>query len=539
MKMTMTRALAMLLSLILVFSASSCGGSESAPNENTGNSSGSSDDSPAGDTGGAPPVSSPDAPAKDTLRVAVSGDNGTLDPVGMGGSGGFLNIALTYMEPLWDTNGDMERVYVLAEGLDAVSPTQYTIHLREGVTFSNGNPFTADDVIFTFNLYKNNPNRSFYLQAVDMDNTKKIDEYTVDLRFAYPHVAQIGMMTQTLIVDAESYDAADFAVHPIGTGPYRVTEYIVGSHTNVEARADHWNGEPAIRHIEFKVLNEDSQKVTALETGTVDVAGVPTQDIVFVKDLPGYVVHEAPSILCGDIGFNMSENSVFASRDARLAVIHAIDKQAIINLAYSGYGYPAEYPFTKHMIDWEDRFAYMGEAYKDSYNVELAREYAESAGIVGATVRIITNGSSEYVTTAEILQAQLKEVGINAEINNYDAASYFEVAFDTTMFDISVYCTATPALMIADIIWTTIAFSDSGWAGPEYDRFMELGAPLMGIDDAQERSGIIYEMLKIWTDVNPTYGTVETIGATAVARDIQGVEFWSIGDVRYQDWSFA
>jgi peptide/nickel transport system substrate-binding protein len=521
MKTNIRRAFSLLLLLTLLLSAAACGGND------------------GGDISTATPDGNTDAAdTKDTLRVAVSGDNGTLDPVGMGGSGGFLNIALTYMEPLWDTNGDMERVFVLAESLDAISPTQYTIHLREGVTFSNGNPFTADDVIFTFNLYKNNPNRSFYLQSVDMEKTKKADDYTVEMFFTAANVAQITMMSQTLIVDAESYDAEDFAVHPIGTGPYSVTEYVVGSHTNVEARTDYWDGEPAIKYIEFKVLNEDAQKVTALETGTVDVASIPSQDIEFVKTLSNYTVREAQSILCADIGFNMSSNSVFASKDARYAVIHAIDRQAIINLAYNGYGYPAVYPFTKHMIDWEDRFANMSEAYDDSYNVELAREYAEKAGIVGATVKIITNGASEYITTAEIIQSQLKEIGVSAVINNYDAASYFEVAFDTTMYDISVYCTATPALMIADIVWTTIAFSDSGWAGPEYDRFIELGAPLMGIDDASERSDIIYEMLQIWTDINPTYGTVETVSATAIAKDIKGVEFWSIGDVRYQDWSF-
>jgi peptide/nickel transport system substrate-binding protein len=514
MKTTTKRILALLLMLVMVLSAASCG--------KTG------DDA---DNGG--------AEGKTTLRVAVSGDNGTLDPVGMGGSGGFLNIALTYMEPLWDTNGDMDRVYVLAESLDTISPTQFTIHLREGVTFSNGNPFTADDVIFTFNLYKNDPNRSFYLQSLDMDTTVKIDDYTIDMHFLAANVAQINMMTQTLIVDAESYDAEDFAVNPVGTGPYVVTDYVVGSHTNVAARDDWWGGTPGIQVIEFKVLNEDSQKVTALETGTVDVASIPSQDIEFVKTLAGYTVREAPSILCGDIGFNLSENSVFASKDARYAVIHAIDKQAIINLAYNGYGKPTDYPFTVNMIDYEDRFSHLGEAYTDSYNVELAKEYVAKAGIEGATIRIITNGSSEYVTTAEVLQSQLKEVGINAVINNYDAASYFEVAFDNTMYDISVYCTATPALMIADLIYTTITFGSSGWTGPEYDRFMEIGSGLMGTMDDAARNDMIYEMMQIYTDINPTYGTVETVSATAVSKNLQGVEFWSIGDVRYQDWSFA
>ena len=179
--------------------------------------------------------------------------------------------------PLYDYTAEGERFWVLATGMDYVSDIQYTLHIREGVTFSNGNTLDANDVLFT--MIKNNEDPQFYLnvKAVDFEKTSVIDDYTIDLWYTAFNASQEIGMSQMVILDSESYDPETMSLNPVGTGPYIVTDYVVNSHVTVEARDDYWGDVPAIKTINFKTLNEDSQRVNALETGDVDMASIPIQ----------------------------------------------------------------------------------------------------------------------------------------------------------------------------------------------------------------------------------------------------------------------
>jgi peptide/nickel transport system substrate-binding protein len=532
--MKKTKAAVILLCVIMLCALAAC------------NNGGAVSDTGAPAAGAASPDSTPDspesaAPGRDTLYAAVSQDGGTLDPIGM--SGNWLNIIPCYMEPLWNYKENFEIEWHLATGYDQVGPTQYTVHIREGVTFSNGNPLTADDVLFTFQLSKDAPNRAMTVSEVDFEKTRAIDEYTIDLHLNIPIIGRMVRLGQVFITDAESYDPVDFSLHPVGTGPYVVTEYLVNSHVYMQALENYWGERPAIENIQFRVLNEASQQVNALETKTVDVSTIPSSDIAYVEGLSGYDVKFYKTGGCTQVLFNVNEASVFSSLEARYAVCHAIDRQAIADIVYDGYVDVADNPVSMATSDYEPRFGNLDDTYAIGYDPALARQYAESSGLAGKEISIMTNGAPEYVAMAEIIQAGLRGIGVTVVINNYDQATLRATyRSDPSFYDICLYYTQNPYMTTYNTLYNSAALSeilmaDGAWEG--LDRFNELGADYVYMADDQERQEALYEMIQIFTKACPWYGVSDLTIATAYSTDLRGIELYDLGGVIYHKLSFA
>jgi peptide/nickel transport system substrate-binding protein len=539
MKSTVKKSLMLLLYAIMIMALASCAGE-------------SSDESPGPDTDDAANVSenenentnTPDDASEDTtsekdsLNVAVSLDSGTLDPIGVSGQGGFLNVVLTYMEPLVDYRQGAIPDYTLATGIDEVSDVQYTVRLREGVTFNNGNPFTAEDVLFSMSREKDHPTRMLDVQFVDFEKTKVVDDHTLDLWFTMYTPMNLIKMSQLMIVDAESFDEGTMSTNPVGTGPYAVKDYVVNSHVTVEARDDYWGDKPATKTINFKCLNETSQVTNALETGDVDYASISSGDAKYVESLGPYLLETVNPGFSACAFFNMTEDGPLGSKDARDAVSYAIDRESIVEVAYHGYATPVSWPISESVVDYEDRFANMYDTYSTGYNLDKARELAEKSGLVGKTVRIVTNGAEQFVTAAEIIQADFLEIGVTAEIINYDQATYFSILLDASKYEIALYATSSPSMLAVDIFANYPAFFIVGWNDAERSAYSEKGQDALITSDEQARREKLYGLVEDFYKYIPWYGVCDASTVVAVSKEIKGFEWWLAGDVRYQDWSF-
>lgn len=518
MNKNMKKVLALLLCCLMLFALTACGGGK---NNGASNAEGNNAEGIVS--------------TKDTLKVAITGDSGTLVPSKIMGS--FVGIVRQYMEVLVDYKDDGTPVWVLATGIDEVSTSKWIIHCREGVTFSNGNKFDANDVWFTFEYYLNDPMGANFLSCLDLENSKIVNDYTIELALKSYSMQQMGSLSQIYILDAESFDADDFVMHPVGTGPYVVTDYVINSHVYLEANENYWGEKAKIQNLHYKVFNEDAQMINALQSGTVDVCAVPLQDVEFAKTLSDYDIHTYYNVFAPTISFNMSENSIMSNLDARLAVCFAADRQAMADLAYFGYATVLDYPVSQHCLDYEDRLANLTPVYSVGHDIDKAKEYAEKAGLVGKEIVVITNGGSAYVTEAEILQANLKEIGVTVKINNYDAATYMSVSSDPTMYDISLYAVASPqgyavGMMYEYVMWGAAQYGT--WEN--YNAYLELGAAAVATSDEKERADMLLEMSKMFEEGLLWYGICDQMSALAINKDLGGVEIWNSGGMRYVDW---
>jgi peptide/nickel transport system substrate-binding protein len=507
----------LIMVIVMVFTLAACGSKTPAPA------------APAGGAG-----------ARDTLNVGVFLDTGTLDPVFMTGHGLYLSALRTYCEPLWEYDFDTgERQWVLATAFEPITDTHYTLKIREGVTFSNGNPLTAEDVLFSFTINAADARAYINVKAIDIEKTNVVDDYTLDVWYTAYNPSQEPGIPMMLIVDAESYDQATYSDNPVGTGPYVVEDYVVNNRLTVERRDDYWGEKPTIKTINFKCLGELSQRVNGIETGDIDFAMVSAGDIDYLESLGtvGTKVLYGGSSLAAV--YNMGDSNPLGSVEARQAVSYAINRQAIVDVAYSGHADIVDWGASNHLIEMQDRYLNMTDWYTDSYNIEKAKQLAEQSGLVGKTIRIVTNGEANYITAAEVIQNGLEEIGVDAKIVNYDQAAYFSFLMSSdNEYDIAINTPAGPGNQPCDVFGNYPVFVPQDWSGPDREKYLALSEKANSTYDLEEREDLVYEMLLQFNEHLLWYGLCEDPNIYAFNNELKNIKYTTIGNILYQYITF-
>ncbi|NMA24879.1 MAG: ABC transporter substrate-binding protein [Clostridiales bacterium] len=475
-----------------------------------------------------------DANETRVLNISLTDDCGTLNP--MHSSGSFVSVTYAFYEPLWDLTPSGEKIWLLATSYESVSEIEYKLTIREGVKFANGNPLTADDVMFTMKLCKEDPRFYLNVKAIDFEKTKVTGPYTMDVWYTNYDVTQEPNMLQMLIYDEESYDDEYMSNHTIGTGPYIVTDYVVNSHITAERNENYW-GEPAkIKTIRFKVISESAQVVNALETGDIDIASTVTvADASYIESL-GHTVDKAWGGYSHTAYFSF--NGPLATKEARWAVSYAMDREAMNKVMFDGASTVPKNPCSVHMIDYEERFDNLTDYYKTGYNLEKAKEYAEKSGLVGKTLKIITNGWEIYNDAALVLQQSLKQIGVEATITPLDQATYFGALMDETGFDIGFYFASSPCMLAADALANYPDFIPLGWKGESREEYGRISHGAASTFDPAERSELLYETMVMFADYDMWMPVCEALSHRAWASDVANVTYRLAGNCDYASITF-
>lgn len=495
MKRNGTKILSLLMACLLIVGIAACGGKDAPKTTDKPADPGTAqaeNDNKGGDA-------APTASEKKILNVAVTADSNTLSPVNM--NSGTFGVINACMEPLWDVTIDNEVIYLLCESVDFDSDTVNTLHLRKDVKFSNGNPFTASDVLFSMKLHAaGGASAKPRVQTVDVEATKVIDDYTLELHMIAPTIANWTILCQCMIYDEESYTEEGAAMSPIGTGPYIVQEYVPGSSVTLVKNENYWGEKPDADQINCMVLAEDAQRVNALETNLVDVAPITTTDYDYVGGLDGMNILERYTGNFAILNFNFGEHAVFNKNlDARRAVAHAVNREAIMNTVYLGHGKLMNAPVPDYCFDYEDRFNNIGEIYSKSYDTELAKQLAESSGLVNETLRIVTNGTTNCIRMAEMLQGMLSQIGVTANIFNYDPATVWTMQFSGDGdWDLLIGTSIAPNRRCGDLMLNGVRYRpDLVVEGAFEDnlKYLELAPLCMSLQDEKELGDMLYEVM--------------------------------------------
>lgn len=503
MKKHAVKVLALLLSCLMAISLFvACGTktTDSTPSGSTPSDSAPSDNEPSGFD--PDDVSQGDATGKDTVTVALRTDSGALDPANL--TTETFAAVNCIQETLWDVTENNEVVYILAKDVEIVSDTEWIIHLQEGVKFSNGSDFTASDILFSIQKHNEaGPFGAVRVSTIDPEASSVIDDYTFNMQLYAPSITNWTKCAQLSIYDEQTYDESTAGSNPIGTGPYVLVDYVPNSHLNLERRDDYWGELPDAKYLNFRILAENSQRVNALETGLVDYAFISTEDVDYAQSLTGFNVDTRYTGNYVLIGYNFGVNSFFYhNREARQAIAHAVDPQAIIDAVYLGRGKVMKAAVVDLNFDFEDRFNNMDSTYEIGYNPDLARELAENAGLAGQTITIITDGSAQSIKTAEIIKNMLNQIGVSLNINNYDAATVTTMIYDPEAdYDLSVGAGISPNRRVGDqllngVIWSATLTAPGGFEGNE--EYIQRVPETMSTTDPVALSEVLYELLGVY-----------------------------------------
>lgn len=297
------------------------------------------------------------------LRWANEGDIAAMDPASRQESLQSSFLSNIY-EPLIRRNRDLRLEPALAERWEQTSPTIWRFHLRQGVHWQDGSPFTADDVVFSVRRYLS-PTSSLRAPIAAVKEARKVDDHTVDIETIQPDLILPQEQTNLLIMSqpwCEAHGAVSPATighddnyalrHAMGTGPFRLVSREPDRSTVLERNALWWDRpEHNLQRVELVVIGNAATRVAALLSGDVDmIHAVPPQDMPRIKATPGLKLLEHPELRTIFLGFNIARAELPDSdvrgrnplRDqrVRLAIALTIDEVAIASRIMRGLAHP-------------------------------------------------------------------------------------------------------------------------------------------------------------------------------------------------------
>ncbi|MEQ9912322.1 glutathione ABC transporter substrate-binding protein GsiB [Pectobacterium polaris] len=366
-------------------------------------------------------AASPVWAAKDAV-IAVGSTFTSLDPYDANDSLS-QTVAKSFYQGLFGFDKDMKLVNVLADSYD-VSPDglTYTVKLHPGVKFHDGSAFNAAAVKVNLDRASNPDNRLKRYNLFKMiDKTEVVDDLTVKITLKTPFSAFVNNLAHPAAVmispAALKQYGKEIGFHPVGTGPYRFVAWNQTDFVKVEKFNGYWKaGLPKLDSITWRPVVDNNTRAALLQTGEAQFAyPIPFEQAKVLEKNDKLALVASPSILHRYISMNVTQKP-FDNPKVREALNYAINKEALIKVAFSGYATPAEGPLPSS-IDYSVKY------HPWPYDPAKARELLKEAGYPDGFTTTLWS-SHNHSTAQKVLQftqQQLAQVGVKVQVTAMDA----------------------------------------------------------------------------------------------------------------------
>lgn len=428
--------------------------------------------------GGAAPVGQGEGPkTAQSVTVAIASDEGTLTPftnqTGYPGD----NLVQMIFDTLAVVHGD-EVIGLLAEEIQTEDNQTFTLPLRSGVTWHDGEAFTAEDVVFSIEFYRDHSEGDSAIDVSAIDDvsangdTVSIVLDAPDPEFPRTILADMAILPQHLWEGVTKVSEAGTEL-AVGTGPYRLTEYDSARGYTFKANTEYALGEPRVDTLEIAIIPEESTQFAALRTGEIDMSTriVPPQQLETLQNQPNIEVVEGTEYAATLLLFN-NGRPPFDRPEVRAALAKAIDTQDLVDTALLGSGTPGSPGFIhpqSPMAAGDTSPLYDVDAAKAELDALGAKTGPDGVRVLNGEPMsyelLVQSTSTDRLRSAELIREMLAKVGVEVNITSMDSDSLdakvwpdYDVAQGRN-YDMSMWGWSAPVMLSSALI-AQLLYSD-------------------------------------------------------------------------------
>ncbi|MBF0515895.1 MAG: peptide-binding protein [Nitrospirae bacterium] len=489
-----------------------------------------------------------------TLVEGTTAEPSVLIPVLAGDStshavaGNIFNGLVKYAPDL-STVGDLAQSW-------EVSPDGLTItfHLRKGIRWSDGVPFTSEDVLFGYQTIISDKTPTPYKEDfLQVKTAETPDNSTFKVTYAKPFAPALNTWGNLVVLPKHLLDGVEITKtplirKPVGMGPYKLDTWVSGQELTLSSNQDYFEGRPYIDKYVYRVIPDQSTMFMALQAGEVDYMGLTpiqykrqTDSTYFNANFNKY---RFPVFSYTYLGFNL-RHPFFGDKRVRQAIAHAIDKQEIIDIVLYGLASTSTGPYVPNT------WPYNSNVKQFEFNVEKSKAllaeagWRDSGGVltkdgVPFEFTILTNmGNPLRMKTAAIIQWKLKQVGIKVNIRALEWSTFLNEFIDKKRFDAVILGWGIGRDGDQYDIWHSSKtkekeFNFVSYANSEVDDLLETGRRTF---DIEKRKAAYYKIQDILADELPYVFLYVPDALVVINKQFKGITPTTIGiDYNLPKW---
>lgn len=475
----------------------------------------------------------------------------------------YLNAAITtagpetlisgkFYEGLLDYAEGMEPKPQLAESW-TISPDGLTItfNLRKDVKWHDGKPFTSRDVSVSImkilKVYHGRGRSTF----ANLTEVQTPDDNTAVFKLTTPQPAMMKALNacESPILPAHLYDGTDIMANPVntkpvGTGPFKLSDYTRGESIVMERNEDYWDkGRPYIDSLVIQYVADGATRAAMLESGEADLVAsslIPPLEIIRLGKTDGFAITDHGYEISSSmhlLDFNL-RHPILSNVKVRQAIAHAVDFSWITQNIWYGFGYAGTGPLhhdQREFYTTENVPTYPLDLKKAEALLDEAGYPKKDGGVRFALTIDALNYGEEPLRTSEYMREQLRQIGITLTVRSVDSGTFVKRVYTDRDFDMSTFtgsAGADPVIGVHRFYWSKnikqgVAFSNgSGYSNPEVDKLLE--AAQIEMDETKRKQLYADFQRKVMEDV-PTLPLCSTSRVTIAATKVKDHTVGAIG----------